>query len=139
MEFKGYRRKAYYYETDRMDIVHHSNYVRWLEEARVDMLEQAGYPFGEMEKRGVVSPVLSVQTEYKFPVRFDEEFEVKCRLTKFNGCKYELDYVITNITTGKIACIAHTAHCFTDSSLRPLRLKNTHPDIYASFMEAVEK
>ena len=43
MELRPYRRKAYYYETDRMDIVHHSNYVRWLEEARVDLMEQLGY------------------------------------------------------------------------------------------------
>ena len=75
MNIRPYRRKAYYYETDRMDIVHHSNYVRWLEETRVDLLEQIGCPFAEIEKRGLVSPVLSVETNYRFPVRFGDEFE----------------------------------------------------------------
>lgn len=137
MEFKPYRRKAYYYETDRMDIVHHSNYVRWLEEARVDLMEQIGYPFAEMEKLGIVSPVLSVETHYKYPVKFSDEFEVRCRLTKFNGCTFELDYEIFDLTTGQVSCIAHTSHCFTSADLKPLRLKSKYPDIYERFKEAV--
>ena len=52
MTLTPYKRKAFYYETDRMDIIHHSNYVRWLEEARVDLMEQLGCPFHEIEARG---------------------------------------------------------------------------------------
>ncbi len=74
MEFK-YLRSAYYYETDRMDIVHHSNYVRWLEESRVEMMEKMGFPFSKLEAMGVMVPVLSVQTEYFYPVRFGDKFE----------------------------------------------------------------
>ena len=48
-DFKPFKRKANYYETDKMAIVHHSNYIRFLEEARIDMLSQAGYPFERME------------------------------------------------------------------------------------------
>ena len=84
MTLTPYKRKAFYYETDRMDIIHHSNYVRWLEEARVDLMEQLGCPFHEIEARGIVSPVLSVETHYKYPVRFGDEFEVRCKLSKFN-------------------------------------------------------
>ena len=54
MTLTPYKRKAFYYETDRMDIIHHSNYVRWLEEARVDLMEQLGCPFHEIEARGIV-------------------------------------------------------------------------------------
>ena len=139
MELRPYRRQAYYYETDRMDIIHHSNYVRWLEETRVDLLRQVGLPFEEIEKRGLVSPVLGVETEYKFPVRFGDEFEVRARLTEFNGCKYALEYEITNATTGLLACRARTRHCFTDTELRPVRIKKSHPDIYEKFAEMLEK
>ena len=58
MTLTPYKRKAFYYETDRMDIIHHSNYVRWLEEARVDLMEQLGCPFHEIEERGIVSSLL---------------------------------------------------------------------------------
>lgn len=130
MELRPYRRKAYYYETDRMDIVHHSNYVRWLEETRVDLMEQLGYPFKSIEDNGIVSPVLSVETNYKYPVRFGDEFEVRCTLTFFNGSRFEIDYEIYNITAGQVSCLAHTKHCFTDASLHPVRLKNKLPGLY---------
>ena len=138
MKFEPYRRKAYYYETDRMDIVHHSNYVRWLEEARIDLMEKLGCPFTETEKMGIVSPVLSVETHYKYPVRFGDEFEVRCTLSKFNGCAFELDYEIYNITSDKLSCTAHSSHCFTTSDLKPIRLKKHFPDIYEKFFDAVE-
>ncbi len=137
MNYTPCKRKAYYYETDRMDIVHHSNYVRWLEEARVDLMSQMGYDFVEMEKLGVVSPVLSVETHYKFPVKFGEEFEVRCKVTKFNGCQFELDYEIFNLTTQKISCLAHSSHCFTTADLKPIRLQKKFPDIYEKFSQAI--
>ena len=49
-EVKEYGRKIQYYETDRMGIVHHSNYIRWMEEARTDVLEQIGLPYDKIER-----------------------------------------------------------------------------------------
>lgn len=138
-DFRPYRRRAYYYETDRMDIVHHSNYVRWLEEARIDLMEQAGCPFAVTEKMGIVSPVLSVETHYKYPVRFGDEFEVKCRLLSFNGCRFDLEYEITNLTTGQSACTAKSSHCFTDAALVPIRLKKKFPQLYENLNKALEE
>lgn len=51
-ETKDYVRKVQYYETDRMGIVHHSNYIRWMEEARTDVLEQIGLPYDKIERAG---------------------------------------------------------------------------------------
>ena len=64
MEYRVYEHKTQYYETDQMGIIHHSNYIRWFEEARMDMMEQMGMGYAEMEKRGIISPVLSVHSEY---------------------------------------------------------------------------
>ena len=55
-----YRRKALYYETDQMKIVHHSNYIRWFEEVRTEYLESRGFPYAKMDELGVMIPVLSV-------------------------------------------------------------------------------
>ena len=52
--------KVQYYETDGMGIVHHSNYIRWFEEARVDLLEKLGYGYDRIEAEGFSSPVLEV-------------------------------------------------------------------------------
>ena len=50
-KLKSYTHKVQYYETDAMAIVHHSNYIRWFEEARLDYLEQIGLPYDEIERR----------------------------------------------------------------------------------------
>ena len=124
MTLTPYKRKAFYYETHRKEIIHQSKNVRCIEANRVKLMEQLGCPFHEIEERGIVSPVLSVETHYKYPVRFGDEFEVRCKLSKFNGCAYELDYEVFDLTTQKTACLAHTSHCFTTSALKPVRLKN---------------
>lgn len=43
---RPYQHKVQYYETDQMKVVHHSNYIRWFEEARIDYMEQLGMPYG---------------------------------------------------------------------------------------------
>lgn len=139
-ENKNYVRKANYYETDKMAIVHHSNYIRFLEEARIHMLEVAGYPLDKMEADGVWIPVLEAECCYKFPLRFGDEFEVIPKVTYFNGCKLELSYEIINLTAGgKISALAKTKHCLTDVNMRPIRSQKTHPEIYKIFADSVEK
>lgn len=133
MNITPYKRHAYYYETDKMGIVHHSNYVRILEEARVFIMAKAGLPFTRVEELGLMIPVLSVELEYKYPTRFDDEFEVRCRVTDFNGCKFSLEYEVNNLTTGKLAVLGKTSHCFTDERLVPVRLKKKFPEIYEIF------
>lgn len=54
--FRPYIHKTQYYETDTMKIVHHSNYVRWMEEARCDMLEQMGIGYDIMENKAFSAP-----------------------------------------------------------------------------------
>ena len=61
-----------YYETDKMGITHHSNYVRWMEEARTDFLKNAGYGIRRLEKEGVTSPVVSLECQYKHPLFFHQ-------------------------------------------------------------------
>ena len=54
-KMKPYKHKVQYYETDQMGIVHHSNYIRWFEEARTDYMEQMGLGYDQMEEKGILS------------------------------------------------------------------------------------
>ena len=63
--------KARYYETDQMGIIHHANYIRWMEEARIDLMNQMGYPYRRFEEMGYLSPVLHAECEYKKSVKFN--------------------------------------------------------------------
>lgn len=59
--FLPYIHTVQYYETDKMGITHHSNYIRWMEEARIDFLAQMGWDYVKLESLGIVSPVTAVE------------------------------------------------------------------------------
>ena len=68
-----YSRSVHYYETDMMGVVHHANYIHWMEEARIDFMDRLGFPYRKMEEEGVLSPVKSVSVDYKKPSTFGDE------------------------------------------------------------------
>jgi acyl-CoA thioester hydrolase len=134
-----YIREAKYYETDQMGIIHHSNYIRWFEEARMDFMEQMGFPYKKMEEYGILSPVLGVSCEYHAAVRFGEKVSITCRLCSFNGIKMKISYEIRNLETGELHTTGESSHCFVTKELKPLSLKKSLPEVYALFSEYVEK
>ena len=134
---KAYRRKVYYYETDQMSIVHHSNYIRWFEEARIDFLEQIGIPMDVIEKNGVMIPVLSVTSNYRSMTRFGDEFIVKLKIEKYNGIKLQIIYEIVDSKTLEVRNTGSSSHCFIDMNEKVISLKKTHPDMHEIFEKYV--
>ena len=68
-----YKHTVHYYETDRMGFTHHSNYIRWMEEARIDFFDQLGWSYQKFEDEGVISPVTAVECKYKQTTTFPED------------------------------------------------------------------
>ena len=132
-KIKPYERKVFYYETDKMAVMHHSNYIRIFEEARVSFLQQAGMPFCDIEAQGIMMPVLSVGCTYKRPLHFDDTFAVYAKITKFNGVSLELTYRIVSRENGEVCVEGNSTHCFTDENMKPVRTKNRYPEIYSLF------
>ena len=113
---KPYMLKARYYETDQMGIIHHANYIRWMEEARIDMLNQMGYPYRRFEEMGYISPVLHAECEYKKSVKFDDEVKIVVSLQEFGKLKFTLRYDIYNMSEGgALSACGTTRHCFLNS------------------------
>lgn len=126
-----------YYETDQMGIVHHSNYIRWFEEARTDMLRQIGIGYGEMERRGIASPVLEVSAKYRTMTRFEDIVVIRVDVIEFNGITLRLAYRIEDKETGEVRCTGESRHCFLDKTGRPLSLKRSHQEIYEILLKQV--
>ena len=126
--FTVYNRKINYYETDKMAIVHHSNYIRFFEEARLDMMDQFDLNYRKMEDMGIIIPVMSVDCKYIVPLCFDDEVKIHTKIVKFDGIKMEIAYEIYRddvlCTTG------HSGHCFLDKDMKPFRMKRRYPDLY---------
>lgn len=132
-----YERTAFYYETDRMNVIHHSNYIRWFEEARVHYMNEVGYSYAKMESEGIMMPVLSAECEYKNSVKFGDTVIIKTVISEFNGFKMTVQYLVINKNTGELCARGKTSHCFTDMSMKPVRIKNKFPELYNLYSEYV--
>lgn len=129
-----------YYETDQMKIVHHSNYIRWFEEARTWMLDQIGFSYQRMEETGIIVPVLGVNAEYKSMVRYGETVTIDAKVTQFTGVKMIIQYEVRDHQTGELRCRGESKHAFLDGeSYRPLSLKRKHTELYELFQGLLEE
>lgn len=139
MELHPYQRRVNYYETDQMSIVHHSNYIRWFEEARLDLLDQAGLNYRKMEATGIIVPVVDVSCRYHVSVRYDNVVDIYPKLVEYNGVKMTYHYEVRFHDTGVLAADGASSHCFLDEKRRPIILRRREPEIDARLRELVEK
>ena len=86
-----YYRKAQYHETDQMGIIHHSNYVKWMEEARIGYMDQMGFAYKKVEEMEVISPVVEISVTYKKQVFFDDDIQIRVSIRKYNGISLEFN------------------------------------------------
>ena len=128
----AYRHTAQYYETDRMGIIHHSNYIRWMEEARIDFLRQQGVRYSELEASGLVSPIFEVKCQYKRMVRFEDVVAIEVSVVKYSGVKLILSYRMTNETSGELCAEGETTSCFMNSEGKLISLKKEYPFLLSS-------
>ena len=108
-----YRRTAQYHETDQMGIIHHANYIKWMEEARVAFMDEMfGFGYVEMEANGVFSPVIGVEVRYRRPVWFADQVEIEVSVASYSGTALVLSYRMRNVTKDTVCTTAKSTHCF---------------------------
>jgi len=131
---ENYRHKIQYYETDKMGVTHHSNYLRIMEETRVYAMEEMGYGYDRMESEGLISPVMAVSIEYKKPTTYPDIVEVELRVAEISHYKIRFDYKMT--VDGTLVCHATSLHCFLDAATgRPIVMKERFPEMYQQFCD----
>ena len=128
-----YNRKPHYYETDMMGVIHHSNYIRWFEEARLDFLEQAGFAYSQMEEEGVIIPVLSVEVKYHNFVTYNDEVSIYVKMLDYTGVKLVLAYEVYRNNDNVLCTTGSSTHTFIDNNKSLLRLKRSHENIDSFF------
>lgn len=129
-----YKHTVQYYETDKMGIVHHSNYIRWMEEARVYYLKEIGQDYDKLEADGVISPVAAVDVKYSVATKFPEEISIETSVEEFNGIRLSFKYVMKN-ASGKTVCKAHSEHCFLNVAGKVLRVEKELPALHEALKE----
>jgi acyl-CoA thioester hydrolase len=115
------RVRVRYGETDQMGVVYHANYFLYFEQARTDLLRQAGFPYAELEKQGVFLVVVEAGCRYRAGARYDELLEVRTRVDRLGKATVRFVYEIRG-EDGRLCAEGSTDLAAVDASKRPRRL-----------------
>lgn len=129
--------KVQYYETDMMGVAHHANYIHWMEEARIDFMDQIGFPYVEMEEKDILSPVKSLSCDYRHSCTFGDEISVAVSVISFNGVVLTIGYDMRN-QTGEDICTARSEHVFLDRNGSFVRMKRKMPEFCSKIETLIE-
>lgn len=127
-----------YYETDQSGFVHHSNYFRWFEEARVEALGDFGLSYSKMEEEGFVGVVVSASCEYKRAVRFGQTIEIISKLEALDERFMLISYSVNDASSGKERAYGETKLCFVGLDGKMISLKESSPDLYAAILKFLD-
>ncbi len=133
-----YKHTVHYYETDKMGITHHSNYVRWMEEARVDFLRKVGWDYARMEDEGIVSPVLGFECDIKKSTKFDDDVYITAYIMEMSPIKMKIGYEMKDADGNHVAK-GFSKHCFLNEKGIPMRLNRSKPDFYEDMKALAEQ
>jgi len=132
IQIKPYSRKVHFYETDQMGIVHHSNYIRWLEESRIDFMEQIGYGYSRVSEFGIDFAVLGVAVEYKQSVRFNDVVEIHLAISDLTSVRMSIKYKI--LRNGVLCATCETRHCaILTQKQKVVSLQKEIPELFDLF------
>jgi acyl-CoA thioester hydrolase len=125
-----------YAETDQMGVVYHANYLVWMELGRTKLIQDLGFNYAEMEKDGIISPVLDIQVSYKKPLRYGEVAKVQTWIEEYDGLRVSYGYEIYT-QEEELAVTAISKHvCVKKDTFRPISIKKLYPDWHNAYENA---
>lgn len=107
--------KVYYYDTDKMGVVYHANYLKWMEMARTEYFNNTEISYGDIEKMGYYLPVKSANIEYISSAKYGDEIKVFVEVKEINNIKINFYYEMYD-SNDVLKIKGSTLHVFTDTS-----------------------
>ena len=126
-----------YAETDQMGIIHHSVYAVWYEQARTEFFNKIGIRYDEIEKDGIITPLVELNCQYKLPAYYNQEVEVRTKIIELTPAKFVLEYDIYN-QYNQLINIGTTKLAWADSKTFKIikRKKSRHYYLYTSIWKS---
>lgn len=121
-----YKHTVHYYETDRMGFTHHSNYIRWMEEARISFMDHIGWNYQRFEDEGIISPVTAVECKYRKTTTFPEIVTIEVSVEEFRSIKLRIKYIMKN-AGGDVVCEGASEHCFLNKDGKFIKIDKEYP------------
>ncbi|MCB2294071.1 acyl-CoA thioesterase [Clostridium algoriphilum] len=131
--------KVRYVETDKMGIVHHSNYYAWFEVGRTEYITAIGMTYKEMEQSGIMLPVVESSCKYKKGAKNEDILIIETFMKELNGAKVIFNYNVVREDDGKILAKGSTTHAFVNERFRIVNLKKTNIKVWSRFQKLLEE
>lgn len=131
--------KVRYAETDKMGIVHHSNYPIWFEVGRTEFIKKLGMPYSRMEMEGIMIPLIRLDVRYKGMSRYEDELIVETYIKELEKSRVTFGYNVKLAENDTLLTTGETEHVFTNIDLKPINLKKAFPNIYDLIENGYEK
>ena len=128
-----------YAETDKMGIVHHSNYPIWFEVGRTDFISKIGMHYCELEKEGVMLPLIDLKCSYKSPARYEDKIVIKTRINKLTFTRISFYYEVYKENECLPIATGETTHAWTDRNLKPINMKKHFPHVFEILKKVSEE
>lgn len=125
-----YQHKVNYYETDRMGVTHHSNYFRFMEEARVAYMDSIGASYARVEADGVISPVIAIEGKFRQTTTFDDVIDISVCILELSRLKLKIGYTMT--CGGREVFEGWSLHCFLENG-KPVEIAKRYPQFAENF------
>ena len=124
-----YQHFVQYYETDKMGVTHHSNYIRFMEEARLDFFKKLGFDYLEFEKMGVISPVIGLNNiRFKRPSTVGDTIDIEVSVKAYNSIILTMHYVMK--VKDIVILEGDSDHCFLSKEGKMLPLgEKKYPEL----------
>ena len=122
--------RVIYADTDAMSVVYHSNYFKWFEVGRTELLRSIGFPYSRSEQEGVRLPVIECGCKYIKPAVYDDLLAITTVIKEVKAASFVIEYEICRKDTGERLVTGFTRHAVTNHDLKPLRFKAAAPELY---------
>lgn len=112
--------KVRFYDTDAMQVVHHANYIRWFEEARIEFFRMAGVSLVDIMNEGIVFPILKVECEYLHAAVYDDDLEVRTYLEKVTRAQLVFRYEVVRPADATLIVRGRTQGTFSSFATKKI-------------------
>lgn len=119
-----------YCETDRMGIVHHSRYYPWFEIGRNDFFKRSGMTYNEVEKAGILLPLIESHCHYHHGAQFGDMVLVKTSISELTPARIKYAYQIFREQDNQLLAEGYTVHAFTTPELKCVNLRKKNPNLW---------
>ncbi|HQL01087.1 MAG TPA: thioesterase family protein [Smithellaceae bacterium] len=125
--------RTLYADTDRSQVVYHSNYLRYFEFGRTSLMRDVAYSYKEIEESGYVYPIYDLGVTFYQPLFYDDVMYIHTRPVNLERVRLQFDYVITHAQKGYLVCTGFTKHCAANAAGKPVAVDPKTVGLWQTF------